>query len=183
MGTALGVLAGGTVRNLGNRRFAFAPLLAAAVLAQVVAAVGDGGVSAVALVASYVLLVAFAAANLRVVGMGLVVVGTAMNLAVIAANGSMPVRPQALVAAGIAQWEEIPSLEFGAKRHLEGPRDRLAFLGDIVPVPVLRQVLSFGDLVLAVGAADVIANLVRSPRRRRRRAPAHRIHARVPRLS
>lgn len=181
VGAGVGILAGGTLRELGERRFAFRPLLAAAVFAQVMAALTDGGLAAAALVFSFALLAAFALTNVHLVGMGLVVVGTAMNLVVVAANGSMPVRAEALVAAGIADWDELASVELGPKHHLERADDRLTALGDVVPVPGLGHVVSFGDLVLAVGAADVVANLVRAPRRRRH-TPDHRGRLRVPQL-
>jgi hypothetical protein len=60
--------------------------------------------------------------------------------------------------------DQIPSLDFGSKRHLETADDRLTFLGDIIPVPVAEEVLSFGDLAMSVGVATVLAGLLRKRR-------------------
>ena len=164
VGVLVGLLRGGRFANLGEATFRLWPLLVLGVVVQGAAAFTGEGAVAVILV-SYVLLIAFAAANLRHAGMGVVVVGIALNLVVIAVNGGMPVRQEAIVAAGIATHEEVPDLEFGAKRHLEDGDDRLTFLGDIVPVPVAEEVLSFGDLAMAVGVAAVLANLLRARQR------------------
>lgn len=167
-GLAIGLLRGGRPGFLAGRALRAWPLLGAGVALQALAgaAGADRGGGAL-LLASYVVLVAFALANLAVVGMWLVATGIALNLAAIAANGAMPVRPSALVAAGIAAPERAEDVRLGARHRLERPSDRLRVLGDIVPVAPLREVLSFGDLVMAVGAADVAAHLVAPPRRRR----------------
>jgi hypothetical protein len=98
--------------------------------------------------------------------MGVVFVGIALNVLVIGVNGGMPVRDDAIVAAGIVPREEIDALDFGSKRHRETDDDRLTVLGDIVPVPFAEEVLSFGDLAMSVGVATVLANLLRKQRRR-----------------
>ena len=159
-GIVFGLLRGGRFTNLGDAAFRFWPLLVLGVVVQGAAGfTGEGAV--LVILASYVLLLAFCALNLTHAGMGVVLVGIALNLVVIALNGGMPVRQQAIVAAGIAEHEEVASLDFGAKRHLEDGDDRLTFLGDIIPVPFAREVLSFGDLAMSVGVAAVLANLLR----------------------
>jgi hypothetical protein len=122
--------------------------------------------------ASYLALAAFAVVNLRLVGMPIVVLGLAMNMAVIGANGGMPVRSDAVLAAGIAEdVESVKSLDFGAKRHLEEPGDRLTFLGDVVPVEPLGEVLSFGDLILSAGVGNLLFRLLKPVRARQRSVP------------
>ena len=74
-----------------------------------------------------------------------------------------------LVSSIIVEREQIPALDFGSKRHLETEDDRLTVLGDIIPVPVAEEVLSFGDLAMSVGVAAVLVNLLR-----RRRGPGDR---------
>lgn len=174
-GVLIGLLRGGSVRNLENVAFRWWPVLVAGLLVQATSSFVGGTLGVALLVASYGVLLAFAAANIRLAGMGLVVVGMAMNASTIAVNGGMPVRASAIVAADIAEWDELDELSYGTKRHLERPDDRLMLLSDIIPVPVLRQVLSFGDLVLSVGVADLIVHLLvvrRRPRGLTTPAPA-----------
>lgn len=164
VGLAIGVLRGGRFANLGDAAFRLWPLLVLGVAVQGAAAfTGDGAVTVI--VVSYVLLLAFCAVNLTHAGMGVVLVGITLNLVVIGVNGGMPVRHEAIVAAGIEDHEGVADLDFGAKRHLEDVGDRLTFLGDIIPVPFAREVLSYGDLAMSVGVAAVLANLLRGRQR------------------
>jgi hypothetical protein len=166
VGVVVGMLRGGRFSNLGDAVFRMWPLLVLGVVVQGAAAfTGDGAVPMIVL--SYALLLTFCAANLHHAGMGVVLVGIGLNLLVIGVNGGMPVRQDAIVAAGIVERGEVELLDFGTKRHLETEDDRLVLLGDIVPVPVVGEVLSFGDLAMSVGVAAVLVNLLR-----RRRAPA-----------
>ncbi len=159
-GIAIGLLRGGRFENLGAASFRVWPLLVLGIVVQGAAAfTADGAVALI--LASYAILLIFALANITHAGMGVVFVGIAMNLVVIAANGGMPVRANAIVAAGIVGRDEIAGLDFGAKRHLETDDDRAAVLGDIIPVPIVGEVLSFGDLAMAVGVSAVLVNLVR----------------------
>jgi hypothetical protein len=167
---AVGLVAG-VARRPRHRHLAAPRVRAWAILvAGVVAQLVSGLVAATAVVLlSYALLLAFAGRNLHLVGMPVVFVGLALNAAVIGANGGMPVRADALEAVGViepGEADDPAALDLGAKRHIEDGDDRLAFLGDIVPVRALERVVSFGDLILYVGLADVVANLVRRRRRR-----------------
>lgn len=128
------------------------------------------GAAPLAVACSYLALICFALANLRLVGMPVVLVGLALNMAVIAANGGMPVRAGAVVKAGLVVPDEVPSIDLGPKRHLEGEDDVLTILGDVLPVAPLREVVSFGDLILAAGVADVAFRLLRPARRPERRS-------------
>jgi hypothetical protein len=163
-GLAIGLLRGGRIENLADATFRAWPLLVLGVVVQGLAAYTAAGAVALIL-ASYVILVLFAAANLGHAGMGVVLVGILLNVAVIGANGGMPVREDAIVAAGIVRRDQVRSLDFGSKRHLEGRDDRLTILGDVVPVPLAGEVLSFGDLAMSVGVAAVLANLLVHRRR------------------
>ncbi|MEY2459083.1 MAG: hypothetical protein QOG30_913, partial [Acidimicrobiaceae bacterium] len=82
----------------------------------------------------------------------------------IMANGGMPVSARALVAAKIVNADEVAHVELRGARHLESPFDAITVLGDIIPMR--RQVVSFGDLIIAVATADVVAHLARRQRRR-----------------
>lgn len=169
-GLGIGVLAGGRLTHLGSRSLRRWPLLLGGLGAQVLSAPVGGDASFALLIVSYALLLAFAAANVVVVGMWLVALGIGLNLVVIAVNGGMPVRESALRAAGAVDPGAAVAPQPGRKQHLERPSDRLVALGDILPVRPLREVVSFGDVVMAVGVADVAAHLLRPPAGRRARA-------------
>lgn len=170
IGIVLGLALGGRPRNVGQRPVRATGALVAGVVLQVVPELVEvGGTTSFALVLmSYALLVAFAAVNLRLIGMPVVLVGLCLNAGVITANGAMPVRPSAIVAADVTTAEEVSDLELGAKRRLEEPGDAAIWLGDIIPVPGLREVVSFGDLILAAGVANVVLRLLKPPAVRRR---------------
>jgi Family of unknown function (DUF5317) len=162
LGASAGLLAGGRFSNLGEHRLSAWPLLPAGVLLQVASNFPRGTVALLLLLASYAALAAFAAANVKLFGMALVVVGLACNLLVIAVNHGMPVRPSAVIRAGIAaNDDDLRHIHLQAKHHYERPSDRLLGLADILPVAPLREVLSVGDVVMSVGIAMVVASLLR----------------------
>lgn len=111
------------------------------------------------LVASYVLLLGFCFGNALVKGMTVVMIGVACNAVVIAANQGMPVDVP-------PDWEESGWVEPTIKHHPQEDDDQLMFLADII---VLRSpfdvVISFGDLILAVGLVDMAFRASRKPRR------------------
>jgi len=169
-GVVLGFAFGGRPSNISRRPLQLVSVLAVSVALQAVAEtldLPDAAGLAMVLV-SYVGLSAFAVANIRLVGMPVVLVGLVCNLVVITVNGGMPVDREAIVAAGVATDAEIDDLDFGAKRHLRDGDDVVVFLGDIIPVELTEEVLSFGDLILAFGVANVIFRLLRPPGARRR---------------
>lgn len=180
--TGVAMAAGGRLGNLPSDRPRWPWLVPAAVvllLAPQVLSV-DGAAGAAPHLAALAALIAFAAANLRMMGMSIVLVGLTLNAVVILANGAMPVDRAAVVNSGLAHVEELASLDLGPARRWRGPEDRIAVLGDILPVAPLDEVVSFGDLIVAAGLANVTFRLLRplhppppSPTRRRR-APRHR---------
>ena len=169
-GVVLGFAFGGRPSNVGRRPLQLVSVLVASVALQVAAETFEvyESIGLAMVLASYVGLSAFAVANIRLVGMPVVLVGLVCNVVVITANGGMPVDREAIVAAGVATDAEVDQLDFGAKRHL-ADGDRFLFLGDIIPVTLTEEVISFGDLILAFGVADVIFRLLRPARERRRR--------------
>ena len=148
-------------RHLGSTPLRWPAVLAAGVVLAIAADRIDG--IAVAVVAQ-VLLTAGVLANGHLVGTGVVAVGLATNLVPMLVDGSVPVRPSAMVAAGINEHGETVTVV--GPRHIERPDDLVPWLGDALPVAPLRSVVSFGDLIVAVGLADVAAHAAR-PRRRR----------------
>lgn len=166
-GVAIGVLMGGSFRNLAEVQFRWWGLaFLAAGLQFVPAPSGDERwVGAALLMASFACLVAFMALNIRLPGLWLVAVGFALNLLVIGLNGSMPVRDSALEAAyaeGYADQRRELVRGDQTKHHLERPEDDLMVLADVIPVGApVRQVLSVGDIVWLVGTVWVVAGLMR----------------------
>ena len=165
---ALGIalVTGGRLRNIATTHLRHSSVLAVAVGIQLALEVlhptrGTAGhLASALLVVSYVFLLGFCAANLRLRGLAVVAVGIALNGAVITLDRGMPIRaPQAAV-------------ETTTKHHAERPSDRLTFLGDIILVPALRQSLSFGDLIMLVGLVDVLFHCSRNPATRRRASAA-----------
>jgi hypothetical protein len=118
--------------------------------------------------------------------MPVVLTGLLLNVFVISLNGGMPVRLDAVLTVDRGHTAaELRASGFDAKRHLEGPDDRLAVLGDTLPVPVVRQVLSFGDVILAFGIGNVVFRLLKPARsmRRRRRPSVAEVIAMLPAAS
>jgi hypothetical protein len=126
----------------------------------------DGTAALVALVLSLSVLVAVAVANRHITGVAVVGVGLLLNLVAVAVNGGMPVRTSALEAAGVI--EEGAPVAVDDPRHIETADDPAPVLGDVLPVPLTGEVLSFGDLIIIIGAADAVRELSR----RRVRRPA-----------
>jgi hypothetical protein len=78
------------------------------------------------------------------------------------------VREKAVYQAAIVERGDTVSID-EIKHHLETPDDDLMVLADIIPVKPLHQVLSFGDLILSVGVADLLVHLLLPVGGRRRR--------------
>jgi len=102
-------------------------------------------------VLSYVFAAVFLVANIRLPGVPLIAAGALCNLAAIVANGGvMPASRAAQQAAGIVQQEG----HFVNSGVLEDPK--LLFLGDVFAIPeswpVLNNVFSVGDVLIALGA-------------------------------
>ena len=71
-----------------------------------------------------------------------------------AGAGRAPSRPPGSSSAG-------EPIEVDDPRHLETSDDPLPVLGDVLPVPFAHEVISFGDLIVVVGAADAVRELSR----------------------
>lgn len=171
VGMVLGLALGGRPRYLAQKSFRWWLLLPLGVVLQFVIEADGVPAPEALLVVSYVYLLVFCAANLRHAGMGVILVGILLNAIVITANGGMPVREEAVRQAGIADAGDVITID-DVKHDIEDDDTRLPLLGDIIPVEPLRQVLSFGDLVLSVGVADLLVHLLLPLGGRRRREPS-----------
>lgn len=165
---AVAVLRGGRLTNLADIRLELWWLLPLGFLMQAVTAfLPDRDWSAplgVALVlGSYVPLLGLVIANRERSGMWLAGFGVLMNFTVIALNGGMPVLEEAgYVASG---FSAAPDLLSSYKHTLLDSSTRLAFLADVIPVRIFGQgqVISLGDVFLAVGLGRFLEAELRRP--------------------
>lgn len=150
-------LRGGSVTTLAETTFRWTPLLAAGLVAQLTFLywdpewLGDGGGLAVVLGSNLVVAV-WLFVNRSLPGLLLAGAGMALNVIVIGANGAMPVLPSSAERAGVTQ-----SIDDASIKHERLDDDTvLPWLGDAIPVPPFKEVLSVGDVVLALGLCRVV---------------------------
>lgn len=114
------------------------------------------------LIGSYVLLLAFVAVNLRIAAFPLLLLGLTLNVAVITANGGMPVSRHALVVSHQAGSLKLLVEGEGSKHHLLDSGDVLTQLADVIGIgPPIDQVVSAGDVVVYAALAWVIVAVMR----------------------
>ena len=115
---------------------------------------------------SFGLLMVLVVLNRESSGMWLAGLGVLMNFTVIALNGGMPVLAEAAeVASGFAVSE--PDLSGSFKYVPLDDSSRLTFLADVIPLRLVSigQVISLGDVFLAVGLGRFLEHELRRPRR------------------
>jgi hypothetical protein len=142
-------------------------LLVAGCALALVAAMVHGDVSVLADALAIASIAVFCGVNRNITGIAVIGAGLVLNLAAVVLDNGMPVRPKALVAADVVDADEVAHHHIRDPRHLETDNDRFGWLGAVVPVPGLRQVISFGDLIVLVGLVDACRDLGR----RRSRLP------------
>lgn len=121
----------------------------------------------VGLLISQLLVVAFVVSNWQLPGIVLVASGLLLNAVVMAANGAMPVDPAAIQVLGLDGATVPPG-----KHTLLTESTHVPWLADIWPLPLMRSIISVGDVVLAAGLLPITHALMthRSPAERRGRA-------------
>lgn len=152
----VGRLSGGRLTALGTLPVRGGRLVVGALAVQLLGGYVGGWAYPVGLVVSVVTLAEFLRRNRGLTGLGLVTVGLALNALVVAANGAMPVSPDAAGRAGVSVQ---PLLAGDDPRHvLSDDGTALALLGDVVPVllPVRPEVVSPGDVCLVAGLAQLV---------------------------
>jgi hypothetical protein len=161
------VLAGGHLRALEHVRlrwWALAPIGVALQLAPLPSPLGlPLPLPAIALIASFPLLLTFAARNYRVAGLGSIFAGLTLNFAVIAVNGGMPVSLSAVRSAGGAADRSALFSQTDSRHHVMAGDDELTLLADVIPIPVLGEVLSAGDVLIYSGLAWFLIAATRAP--------------------
>jgi Family of unknown function (DUF5317) len=152
-GFVLGLAFGGHWRRLQTLELRIWPALFIGAIARG-AAPFLGELALASSVIGLVLVAAVAAVNWLLPGAVLIAVGSLLNALVTIANAGMPVDPGLLVAAGKA----IPN---DGLHVLLGPETRLPFLADVLLFPVVNNIYSVGDVVLAIGGFWMTFRLVR----------------------
>jgi hypothetical protein len=175
VGIILGWLRGGRLEELRNVRLRFAWVVLPVVPLQLAIAaglwrgLGDPPLAGALVIASYVPLVVFVLANLRLPGLAIAGVGLAANLVVMLANGGlMPVSPDSVRAAGFMQGQEIVAgmrTTSGKGVILPANQTRLAILSDTIVTPPLPRprILSMGDILTFLGVALTVQLAMRRP--------------------
>ena len=150
VGVLLGVLTGGSLKQLPHLRIRWGWMALVGVALQFAQLSGTLGYAV--LMASFALLLVFAAANLQRPGFFLVVAGLCLNTLVIGVNRGMPVTREAL--EGSNQGALLPDLiaNSGSKHHLAQGPNRLLVLADVIGVPApVNQAISVGDICVHLG--------------------------------
>jgi hypothetical protein len=150
-----GKMRGGSLEFLAATRLAWLPLLWTALVLQILPALWlelSDTSALVVVVISNLLLIAFLLLNRGLPGVGLMAAGLLLNLIVIAANQAMPVSQTASDIAGVTHSPTAAELKHEPMR----PSTVLPWLGDVIPLPRLGEVLSVGDLLLVVGIARLV---------------------------
>ncbi len=161
-----GFLLRGSFANLAEMKLRYWGLASIGLVLQVAPYPESWGanIAVETLLLSFVLLTAFAVANIHQAGFVLLLLGCLMNFTVIAANWGMPVSRRALIASD--QLGPLRELERGdaVKHHLANDNDVLVFLADVIPIPnPIHVVVSIGDILVYGGAAVLIVARMRRP--------------------
>lgn len=153
----VGRLRGGRVRHLSAASLRGGVFAVAAAASQVAYALAPRPVTATVFTAiSQAALLAFLWCNRYAApGVFLAAVGSMMNTVVIMANGAMPVSRDAIMVVS-----RHPDELVGGRHRLLTDADALPWLADIIGLPLLRTVVSVGDIVLAATSAHPVRCLV-----------------------
>lgn len=174
IGFIIGILSGGSTAGFSEARFRFIPLLFVSGIVQVIIFTDYVGTEPIVRdLAPYLYVGALAIGlvalflNRHIFGMKLVLAGAVLNFLVISLNGgTMPAREASLRTAG--SYEEISreQMLYESGADVQWPQimiadddTRLAFLGDIIPIPEgipVANVVSIGDLLISAGAIIAI---------------------------
>ena len=123
-------------------------------------------VGLVMILGSFLLLMALVVLNRSSPGMWIAGLGVLMNLTVIGVNGGMPVLSGAAeVASGFTVAE--PDLSSSYKHVPLDEGSNLTFLADVIPLRLVNigEVISLGDIFLALGLGVFLEHELRRPRR------------------
>ncbi len=168
---AMAVLRGGRLTNLGDIELRAWWLLIIAFGLQIGTTFlpdtdWSAGLGVAMVLISFIFLMVLVFLNRNRTGMWLAGLGVLMNFTVIALNGGMPVLAEAAeVASGFTIT--VPDLSGSFKHTILDESSRLTMLADVIPLQLgtLGQVISLGDVFLAVGLGRFLEQELRRPRR------------------
>ncbi len=167
LSVAIAILRGGRLSSLGDihlRLWWLLPLSFAMQFAARFVPEQRSGLGVGLVLVSYVPLVLLVLFNRDRPGLWLAGLGVLMNFTVILINGGMPVLAEAAeVASGCALGEPVIAESY---KHVVLDRDSLLpFFADVIPIRIASygQVLSLGDISLAVGLGRFIESELRRP--------------------
>lgn len=166
LGVALGLARGGRLDALRSVRPQWWGLLLGGFALQAFAENVDiGGAASLSVIGMFLLVVGLVI-NAHLRGALIAAFGVSLNLIVMAVNGAVPIRFEALSEAGIisSTTERAQITSVGHLLELETSNSRLASLGDTIPVGFLSSVISIGDLVTFAGVIVIISNLIAARR-------------------
>jgi MFS family permease len=158
----VGALAGGGLPRLAQLRLRWIWVLGVALALRVGSAVlaanglADGLPLGWAFIGAYLLIFVWLWGNWRVPGLQVAAIGIGLNtLALLLNGGQMPIWSVAFAAAGFTP-ADLGSDPFHFVLATASPAEfvsRGGIFGDVVPIPlpVIRDVLSIGDVLLAIG--------------------------------
>lgn len=156
-GAAIGRLRGGRWQGVVDAHLRGKSFLILAVASSLIINTMSPASAKFWLLVGFAGLIGFMWRNLALTGVIVLSFGVFLNLIVFLLNGAVPVSELALQSIG-----DVDAL---GQAIVEGTREststatRLRFLGDVVPVPLFNKVVSIGDLIALVAAADIVTNL------------------------
>jgi len=158
----VGKLRGGSLRRLGEIPFRWMePIILAFIVQAVLKIGGDKGwginpqTASLLYITTYLVLLAGIWANRHIHGIKTIGAGTLLNfLAIVANGGRMPVSGQVLLKVGLGYTLELFQKGTVYTHTLINDGTRLAFLGDVIPLPrpyPWPKALSVGDILIVAG--------------------------------
>jgi len=170
----VGALAGGGLPRLAGLRLRSVWLLGVALALRILAQLlkqADPGTDlplALAFIGAYALIFIWLSANWRVPGLQVAAVGIGLNtLAVLLNGGQMPIWSSAFVAAGFtpADLARDPFHFLLTTTTISDFVSSGGIFGDVapIPIPVIRDVVSIGDVLLAIGVFWAIVYAMTRP--------------------
>lgn len=172
LAVAAGALAGGRLQGLARLRLRDGIWLVVALSIQMLGSLltgTTGRIYVLGLLLSTPFAGWFVYRNLHLPGIPLAGLGLLLNSLVVAGNGAMPVSEHAAARAGLSPSEL--ALVNDPRHEPMGSGTRMAVLGDVVPVPLpmRREVVSPGDVLLSAGVGlFVVSGMMTAARPRRR---------------